>query len=50
MGLGLSIAQDLIVAQAGKLELESQPGRGSRFTVRLPFDSRVNELAMERGP
>lgn len=36
MGLGLSIAQDLIVAHGGRLEVESQPGQGSQFTVRLP--------------
>lgn len=36
MGLGLTIAQDLIVAHGGKLEVDSQPGQGSRFTVWLP--------------
>lgn len=36
LGLGLTIAQDLIVAHGGKLEVESQPGQGSHFTVRLP--------------
>jgi two-component system sensor histidine kinase BaeS len=37
MGLGLSIAQDLIVAHAGRLEVESSPGLGSHFTVWLPL-------------
>jgi signal transduction histidine kinase len=36
MGLGLTIAQDLIKAHDGRLELDSQPGHGSRFTVYLP--------------
>jgi two-component system sensor histidine kinase BaeS len=36
MGLGLSIANDLIVAHGGRLEVESVPGRGSQFTVRIP--------------
>jgi signal transduction histidine kinase len=36
MGLGLSIARELITAHGGRLELESHPGQGSRFVVRLP--------------
>ncbi|MFZ0547252.1 MAG: ATP-binding protein [Candidatus Promineifilaceae bacterium] len=37
MGLGLSIARDLIAAHSGRLELESQPGKGSQFTIWLPM-------------
>jgi signal transduction histidine kinase len=33
MGLGLTIAQDLIVAHGGRLELDSRPGQGSSFTI-----------------
>ena len=36
MGLGLSIARDVIVAHGGRLDLDSAPGLGSRFTVFLP--------------
>jgi signal transduction histidine kinase len=36
MGLGLSIARDLIVAHNGRLEVESTPGVGSQFTLWLP--------------
>lgn len=36
MGLGLSIARDILTAHGGKLELESEPGMGSQFTIWLP--------------
>lgn len=39
MGLGLSIARDLIIAHEGRLEVESQPGIGSQFTLWLPPQS-----------
>ena len=38
MGLGLSIARDLVVAHNGRLEVKSTPGRGSRFTIWLPLN------------
>lgn len=37
MGLGLSLARDLIVAHGGRLELQSQPGQGATFTLWLPL-------------
>lgn len=36
MGLGLSIARELITAHGGRLELDSSPGQGSRFIITLP--------------
>jgi len=40
-GQGLSIARSIIVdAHGGTLSFESEPGRGTAFTIRLPVDGR----------
>jgi signal transduction histidine kinase len=41
VGLGLAIVDELIRRQGGLLELESEPDRGSRFTIALPLAAPV---------
>jgi signal transduction histidine kinase/DNA-binding response OmpR family regulator len=38
-GIGLSLVQELVRLHGGSIELESEPGRGSCFRVRIPTGS-----------
>ena len=46
-GLGLTIVKKLVEAQNGQLTVESTPGEGSLFSVKLHFDKASNELVEE---
>ena len=36
-GIGLSLVKEIVSLHGGKVEVESEPGRGSSFRVRIPF-------------
>jgi signal transduction histidine kinase len=39
LGLGLWLAQGIVVAHGGAIRVHSKPGEGARFTVELPLDA-----------
>lgn len=47
-GLGLTITNKLVHMMGGSIEVQSEPGRGSIFTVKLPFEKVAQKQAAER--
>ena len=46
MGLGLTITRQVIKQHGGTLEVDSTPGQGTTFTIRIPLAS---ESGLEEG-
>ena len=49
-GLGLAITRHLVEMHGGTIEVSSEMGRGSTFSVRMPFDAGKAELLPELDP
>jgi signal transduction histidine kinase/ActR/RegA family two-component response regulator len=47
LGLGLAIVRNLVEMQGGQVAVESEVGRGSTFTVRLPLSGDGEALELE---
>ena len=47
-GLGLSLVRHIVEAHGGRVGVDSTPGEGSKFTIRLPIDSANGGTASPR--
>lgn len=45
-GVGMDVALSEVKQLGGSLEIDSQPGRGSSFTIRLPFTLAITEALL----
>ncbi|MFV2072038.1 MAG: ATP-binding protein [Thermoanaerobaculales bacterium] len=43
LGLGLAVARWAVEANGGRIEVRSEVGRGSTFTIALPWEGNVSQ-------
>ena len=48
MGLGLSVSQSLVMAMGGRIDVQTEPGSGSTFSVVLPQSIAENHSTAQR--
>lgn len=48
-GLGLSVVHGIVTSHGGTIEVESEVGRGTKFTVRLPVQAALSEKGIRNG-
>jgi len=49
-GLGLAVTWGLVEAHGGRIDVQSQPGQGARFTVRIPVAPDPQDLKTDSHP
>jgi signal transduction histidine kinase len=45
LGLGLAISRQIVERHQGRIEVKSEPGRGTVFTITLPMQANVAQPA-----
>jgi two-component system, OmpR family, phosphate regulon sensor histidine kinase PhoR len=50
LGLGLGIARSIVESHGGRIDVDSELGRGSVFRIRLPVSGDVTEAVIRRDP
>lgn len=45
-GLGLSIVRDLVLLQKGSIDVESEPGNGTVFIIKIPFKISADKISV----